>query len=138
MKEFNEEEAKQELEKGYNNAKTILDDEDKTERFLQRLENKLKMIPVAGNTLSMIPTLISLVRSYSKKEYKDIPLGSIVAIVSALIYWLSPVDAIPDLIPGLGYIDDAAVLGVCLKLVKSDVDEYQKWRKENNKILKEE
>jgi len=135
MKDFNEEDAKEELEKGYSKAKTILEDKDKTERFLQRLENKLKMIPAAGNVLSMIPTLISLVRSYSKGEYKDIPLGTIVAIVSALIYWLSPVDAIPDIIPGFGYIDDMAVIGVCLKLVKSDVDEYQKWREENKKII---
>ena len=135
MNEFSEEEAKQELEKRYSKAKDIIEDEDKTEKFLQRLENKLKMIPAAGNTLAMIPTLISLVRSYSKKEYKDVPIGTIIAIVSALIYWLSPIDAIPDIIPGLGYVDDVAVLGVCLKLVKSDLDEYQKWRKENNKIL---
>ena len=35
------------------------------------------------------------------------------------IYVLA-IDAIPDIIPGLGYVDDVAVLGVCLKLVKSD------------------
>lgn len=135
MKEYNEEEAKKELEKGFDAAKTILENEDKTERFLQRLEKKLKMIPAAGSVLSMIPILISLVRSYTKKEYKDVPIGTIVAIVSALLYWLSPVDAIPDIVPGLGYLDDAAVIAACLKLVKSDVDEYQKWREENNKIL---
>ena len=83
----------------------------------------------------MIPILISLVRSYIRKEYKDVPIGTIVAIISALIYCLSPVDAIPDIIPGFGYVDDAAVVAACLKLVKSDVDEYQKWREENNKII---
>ena len=135
MKEFSEEEANIELEKGYKKAEDILKDTNKTEKLLQRLENKLKLIPVAGNTLSMIPTMISLVRSYIKKEYTDIPIGTIVAVISALIYWLSPVDAIPDVIPGLGYVDDAAVIAACLKLVKSDINEYEKWRKENNLVL---
>ena len=135
MKEFSEEEANIELEKGYKKAEDILKDTNKTEKLLQRLENKLNLIPVAGNTLSMIPTMISLVRSYIKKEYTDIPIGTIVAVISALIYWLSPVDAIPDVIPGLGYVDDAAVIAACLKLVKSDINEYEKWRKENNLVL---
>ena len=100
-------------------------DEEKTERFLQRLEKKLKVVPVAGNTLAMVPTLISLVRNYIKKEYTEAPIGTIIAVVSALIYLLSPADAIPDFIPGVGYVDDALVIAACLKLVDSDVKEYQ-------------
>ena len=135
MEQFNEENAKKELEKGYKKAEKILENKEKMERFLQKLEQKLKLIPVAGDTLSMVPILVSLIRSYVKKEYKDIPIGTIVAIVSALLYWLSPVDVIPDVFPGVGYVDDAMVIATCLKLVKSDVDEYQKWRNENNKII---
>jgi len=133
--EFNEEDAKKELENGYKKAEKLLENEEKMERFLQKLEKKLKLIPLAGDTLSMVPILVSLVRNYVKKEYKDIPLGTIIAIISALIYWLSPVDVIPDVFPGVGYVDDAMVIAACLKLVKSDVDEYQKWREENNKII---
>ena len=43
-------------------------------------------------------------------------------------------DFIPDTIPGAGYIDDALVVTACLKLIKSDVDEYQKYRKEKGLI----
>ena len=135
MEEFKENDAKEELEKGYSKAEELLKDVDKTERFLQKLEKKLQMIPVAGKALSMIPTLISLVRSYINKEYIDVPTGTIIAIVSALIYCFSPVDAIPDVIPGVGYIDDAAVIAFCLKMVESDVLDYQKWRENNNRII---
>ena len=135
MKNLNEEKTKKELEKGYENAEKLLKDKEKMEKFLQRLEKKLKVIPVAGDTLSMVPTMISLIKSYVKKEYTDIPLGTIIAIISALAYLLSPADFIPDTIPGGGYIDDAAVILACLKLVGSDVDDYQKWRKDHNKFL---
>ena len=135
MEKFKNKDAKKELENGYDKAEKLLKDDQKMERFLQRLEKKLKIIPVGGETLSMIPTMVSLLRSYVKKEYNDVPIGSIIAIVSALAYWLTPGDAIPDLIPGVGFVDDAAVTAVCLKLVGSDIKEYQKWREKNNKVL---
>ena len=78
---------------------------------------------------------MSLIRSYVKKEYTDIPIGSILAIISALIYFVSPIDIVPDFIPGVGYVDDALVIAACLKLVESDVQEYIKWRKANGKEI---
>lgn len=61
-KKLTKKEAKEELEKGYSEAKSMLKDKDKTEIFLQKLEKKLKVIPKVGNTLAMAPTFISLVR----------------------------------------------------------------------------
>ncbi len=128
VREFSEEEATEELKKGYKKAEKILDNEDKLEKFLGRLENKLKKVPVAGDALSMIPVMISMLRSYFKKEYKDIPLGTLIALISGLLYWLTPADAIPDFLPVIGYIDDATVIGVCLKLINDDLKDYKKWR----------
>ena len=134
-KNLDDKTALAELKKGYGKAKTLLDDVDELERFLQRLEKKLKTIPVAGDKLAVLPIMISLVRNYIKKEYTDAPIGTVIAIVSALIYVLSPVDFIPDSIPGVGYLDDAAVVAVCWKLVKSDIEEYEVWRQRNGKII---
>lgn len=131
---FNKKKAKDTLEEGYEEAQEMLKDEDKMERFLQRLEKKLRVIPLAGNTLSDVPVMASLLRSFVKKEYTDIPIGTITAVVSALVYFVSPIDLIPDLLPG-GYIDDAAVIGACLKLINSDVEDYIKWRRINDKVI---
>ena len=78
-------EAKEELEKGYAKAKSMIKDKDKTEDFLNKLEKKLIVIPKIGKTLAMAPTFIERVRDYIKKEYTEIPLGSIIAVLSALI-----------------------------------------------------
>lgn len=101
----------------------------------QRLEKKLKTIPAPGDKLAVLPIMISLVRNYIKKEYTDVPIGTVIAIISALIYVLSPADIIPDGILGVGYLDDAAVVTICWKLVKSDVEEYKRWRQMNGKVI---
>ena len=132
---FDETTAQATLESGCVQAEEMLKDQDKMERFLQRLEKKLKVIPFAGEKLADVPIMVSLIRSYVKKEYTDVPIGTIIAILSALIYFVSPVDIIPDSIPVLGYFDDAAVVAACWKLVDSDVEEYIKWRKENGKEI---
>ena len=72
----NEERIEQEIANRSGEAKILLEDEDKMERFLERLERKLDIIPVVGTGLASIPILISLVRSYIKKEYQEIPIGS--------------------------------------------------------------
>lgn len=132
---LDQEKAQVELEKGYEEARKLLNDYDKIESFLQRLENKFLKIPIVGDKLSDIPIMISLTRSYIKKEYTDIPIGSVIAIISALIYVLSPIDIIPDFVPGAGYADDAAIIAFCWKLVESDVDEYKLWRVNNGKTI---
>ena len=131
FKDIDEEKAGEFYEKYSSEAEDILKDEDKMERFLQKLEKKLKTVPIAGNALAYVPLMMSLVRSYVKKEYQEPPITSMIAIVVALLYVLSPVDLILDAIPGLGYLDDALVVTGCLALVRTDLEDYRNWRKEN-------
>ena len=128
---FDENQAQNELKKGYKKAEILLHDENKLEIFLQKIENKLTIVPIVGNALSYIPVMISMIRSYVRKEYTEIPIGSIISMISALVYFVSPVDIIPDFLPVVGYLDDAAVVAACIKLVKSDIDDYKQWRKIN-------
>ncbi len=130
---FTEETALVELKKGYADAEVLLNDEDRFEKFLVKLENKLQVIPAVGNGLSHIPVMVSMLRSYAKKEYPELPLGTVLAVISALTYWLSPIDILPDIIPVVGQLDDAAVIIACLKLIDSDVKEYIVWRDNNKK-----
>lgn len=135
---FTEEKIKTLLEANSEEAKSVINDEDKFERLVQRIENKLKLIPCIGKYVSDIACMVSLVRSYIKKEYTDIPIGTIISIISTLIYIISPIDLIPDYIPVVGYIDDIAILSWVLKSINSDVEEYKKWRTDNNKQIIDE
>jgi uncharacterized membrane protein YkvA (DUF1232 family) len=47
------------------------------------------------------------------------PLHVKAALLGALAYFVLPADAIPDVLPVIGYTDDAAVLAAAIKLVAS-------------------
>lgn len=117
-------------EKAHEKAQELLENHDKMERFLQKLEKKLETVPVAGTALAYIPLMVSLLRSYIKKEYPDVPVGTIISILVALIYFVSPIDIIPDVLPA-GYTDDGLVILGCLALTKTDLEDYRIWRKTN-------
>ncbi|WP_029175790.1 YkvA family protein [Streptococcus suis] len=109
-------------------AEALLSDQGKLEHFLQDIEKKLARLPFGGDKFSAIPGLISMVRSYIRRDYSKLPKGTILAIIGALIYFFSPIDALPDFILGAGLLDDAFVLNACLKLIKTDVDDFRSWQ----------
>ena len=45
--------------------------------------------------------------------------------LTALLYILMPLDAVPDIIPIAGFLDDAVVLKLCLDMVRKDLDKYK-------------
>ena len=51
-----------------------------------------------------------------------------VTIAGALAYVVLPVDVIPDFIPGVGFIDDAFVLGFVIKSLHDEIERYKAFK----------
>jgi len=100
---------------------------DKSEDIRRQFESEGPL----GKFVDDCKLLIALVKDYWRGRYKQIPYWSIAAITAALLYVLNPLDLIPDFIPGLGQLDDAAVVAACLLLVRQDLQKYKRWKIEN-------
>ena len=131
---LSEDQVKEALESGYAQSEALLNDKDELDDFLYRLEQKINDMPFVGKKFSMIPVMISLVKNYVQGKYTTVPYGTILAVLSALIYFLSPIDIIPDFIPLAGYFDDMAVMGLCMKMVNTDIESYDEWRRSEGLI----
>lgn len=139
QKGFTDEDAREQFEKHRKKAEKLISEPGKVEKLLKRMGRKLETMPVLSGVLEYLPKMYYMLRSWFTKEYTAVPVGTIVAILGALTYFLSPVDLVPDFLPGIGYLDDAAVIAVCLKLVKGDIDRYMEWKVEHGtKIIVEE
>ena len=110
-------------------AEEIIKNPQKLEELLQQLEAKLKDVPKAGDALSRIPLMISMVRSYITKEYTEISPKVIVSLVCAIIYLLKGKDVIPDNIPVVGYVDDLAVFAAAFMINEPELQAYTQWMK---------
>lgn len=72
--------------------------------------------------------IIPLIKDYFTGRYRKIPFLSIIGILFTILYVVNPFDIIPDYLIGIGQIDDAAVLALCLFLLEKDLAEYRKWK----------
>ena len=91
----------------------------------QEFTAKTKKVPGRlGKLVKQVGLLFDLLGDYWKGEYREIPYGSIAMVVVALVYFLSPIDLIPDAIPVIGYVDDALVVALTVQFVQEDLKEY--------------
>jgi uncharacterized membrane protein YkvA (DUF1232 family) len=73
--------------------------------------------------------LARLVAAWSRREYTAVPWRSILMAVGALLYFIDPFDAIPDAIPGIGYVDDASVVALVAGALKTDIEHFIHWER---------
>lgn len=81
-----------------------------------------------GRIMDDLKLLQALCLAYWRGEYRAVSPKAILSIVAGLMYFLSPLDAIPDWIPGLGMLDDIAVLAWVMKNFDGELDAFRQWR----------
>lgn len=69
-----------------------------------------------------------MLKDYRSKKYTDIPWKTIALITAALLYFLNPMDFIPDFMGFIGFTDDAIVLSVVFNSLRKDLIKYCSWK----------
>ncbi len=93
----------------------------------QLLKNKEANKGSMTDVWAHLQILVRLFQAYIRGEYRDTPWGSLVMVVVAIIYFVSPIDFIPDVIPGFGQLDDVAVVTFVITQLKKDLDDFLAW-----------
>ena len=87
--------------------------------------------------LEQIKASYRLIRAYANGQYREISLENLSLIIAALIYFVMPIDALPDFITGLGLADDATVLAWTFNTVKTELDRFITWEADTKEATSE-
>ncbi|MDD3653764.1 MAG: YkvA family protein [Desulfotomaculaceae bacterium] len=110
-------------------AKEYAEDKSKASELLKEAMQKAEVRnETIGEIWEKLQLLLAIFKDWLNGDYKRISKGSIMMIIIGLVYFVMPVDIIPDWIVGLGFLDDAAVLSFIIKQINDVLEEYKKWK----------
>jgi uncharacterized membrane protein YkvA (DUF1232 family) len=72
-----------------------------------------------------------MIKAYVLGQYREIPWKPLLLIAAAVIYFVNPIDLIPDWIPGLGLTDDFGILMTVYASVNTEIEKFLTWEKSN-------
>ncbi len=100
--------------------------EELPEKVAKVLDSVNQRLPVVKNLLGKVKTLYAMLRD---KEFA-MAWSSKTMIIAGLLYFISPIDLLPDYIPVLGYIDDAFVISIVMNAIASEIERFQEHKAE--------
>lgn len=68
-----------------------------------------------------------LAQAWGEGRYANISRNALVALLAALMYFLMPVDAVPDFLWPLGFVDDLAVLARVSQHLRRELAAFRAW-----------
>jgi uncharacterized membrane protein YkvA (DUF1232 family) len=98
-----------------------------------QLANKMLKVDWSKVTVATAKERLSifsrLAQAYATGDYKAVPWKAVMTALAAIIYFLNPIDLIPDFIPGLGLTDDFSILLWVYNSISTEVDKFLEWEK---------
>lgn len=83
-----------------------------------------------GTVKSMVEKVkmfLRMIKAYADGEYREVPWKTMLIILAGIIYFVNPLDLIPDFIPGIGLIDDISIILWVFSSVEDDILKFQEY-----------
>lgn len=92
-----------------------------------KAREKKEVGAIAHEVWDTLQSLFRLIKLSISGEYTGVPRTTVVAAVAVLIYFISPIDLIPDFIPVVGLLDDMALIAWFSTSIKHELDRFHEW-----------
>jgi uncharacterized membrane protein YkvA (DUF1232 family) len=112
-------------------VEVIVRQEQKLVELVQNVVAKLSKVannPKVQRFIQPIQIFIRMIKAHFRGEHK-IAFSTLGLIVLALVYFLSPVDFIPDFLGVMGFADDLSVVMAVYTKVKDEVEQFLEWER---------
>lgn len=113
-----------------NKARFYLFNQKKLDELVSQACNKAKIasgnVTVAG-IWNQLQLLFRMLRAHFSKEYEGLGNTKVILGIAVALYFILPLDLIPDFIPLAGYVDDAGLLAWFVKNSANEISKFQQW-----------
>lgn len=117
-------------------AEAIAQDESRLRALLSRAVGKLRARRAdLGGLRDELPVLLRFLRAWVQGDYRRVPWRTLTLVVAGLVYFVAPVDLLPDVLVGIGFVDDAAVIAYVLKTIRGDLERFETWERKEKRRL---
>ena len=110
------------------NAKRLYEKYKKTKITGEDLQKADKITSNLGAISSKFGLLVRMLQADKNGEFK-IPTMDKVKIIGAIVYVITTIDAVPDILPIIGFGDDIGVVAYVISKLGSLLSEYEKFEK---------
>ena len=119
------------FEKAKKKANQVINNNQRLKQLFENSREKFSQIDlstVSSNKLVMrLLVFIRMVKAYANGSYRDIDTKNIILMIASLVYFVTPIDLIPDFIPITGLLDDFTVVIWVFNKLQEEIDSFIAW-----------
>jgi uncharacterized membrane protein YkvA (DUF1232 family) len=120
-------------------AEELIKSQSETQRLLHDAQEKAQHHRHSLEKIrEQLKALIRMIQAWRNGEYHELPLRTVVVVVAAILYFVTPIDLIPDFIPFTGFLDDATVIALVFKSIRNQVQAFMLWESARQTVDNEE
>jgi uncharacterized membrane protein YkvA (DUF1232 family) len=101
----------------------VLKSEDNVKKRSEKLNKN-----IFGKLLSQLSLAYEMIKDFKAKRYVDVPWRTITLVIGAVLYFINPFDIVPDILPVIGFTDDAVAFAAIFRSVQGDLLRYCEWK----------
>lgn len=101
-------------------------DKKKIHQHIHRVEELMDMKTALSRVADKLRVMICMIRDALSGKYKISP-AVFVTIMAGIVYVVNTLDAVPDFIPVVGFVDDATIIAWIAHVIARDMHRYIEW-----------
>jgi uncharacterized membrane protein YkvA (DUF1232 family) len=98
---------------------------DTVHRAIHRLRSYEGPGALADDLLDSLKALFRMLKAYAKGEYQGLERNKALLILGSILYFLLPIDIVPDAIPILGWLDDLSLFAWVANTLHQELKEFR-------------
>ena len=124
------------MNKFISKAQQIFEDSSRFDKLEDDAGKKFEKLDGDDNKISQfvdqLKLFIRMIKSHFSGKYSSFSTKSVLIMIAGLVYFVTPIDLIPDFIPALGFTDDITVIFFIYKNLRTDIEQYAAWEERQN------